>query len=92
MKKNIIYIMAAFLSFSFLPGTANASTNTLQTVLTGDSLSPVQADRSTLSTGEMHAQNSETVVRGRTADGGNGGIYISVGALIIIILLLIILL
>ncbi len=92
MKKNIIYIMTALLSFSFLPGTATASTQPVQTALTGDSLTPAQADRSTLSTGEMNAQNMETAVHGKASDGGHGGIYISVGALIIIILLLIILL
>ncbi len=92
MKKNIIYIMTALLSLGFLPGTANASTRPAQTVLTGDSLNPAAADRSTLSTGEMNAENMENGMQGKASDGGHGGIYISVGALIIIILLLIILL
>lgn len=102
MKKLVISLGAAFLLLTFnpvqlkatavpIPVSANATHPAESTNKLLDRLDEINAmDLSTLSKSERKALRKE--VRAMKAMDGRGGVYISVGGLIIIILLLIILL
>lgn len=102
MKRNIIYLAAALLSFTFVSTEMKASTDRFITEAT-----TAKSDRNKLNVENPGSSDfadlksskseSETVLKGnreikkgsRHIDGG--GIYISAGALLVIILILLIL-
>jgi hypothetical protein len=102
MKKIILCISTCLLALTFTPNTMHAS-NPGRTELPGDTITTINSlesriseissmDKSTMNNKEKRALKKELKTDQnelRTINGG--GIYISVGALIIIILLLIIL-
>lgn len=101
MKKLIVYVVATFLSVAFIPGQTHAATST--TTSTSADAKEADAlvtrleviksmDKADLSFSEKRTLRKEVrTIKERLADIG-GGVYISVGALILIIVLLIILL
>jgi hypothetical protein len=102
MKKFILCAFASFLAFTFIPNEVKATTGPLtesqkdssaiRTILI-TRLDKIEAsDKSAMSRDEKKALQKESRVIQKTLHDGYGGVYISVGALIIIILLLIILL
>lgn len=106
MNKSMFYITAAFLLFAFLPSQAKASTNpvplfTTITTVTAPPKSEVllsrlneinAMDKSTLSASEKKELRNETRSIKRELKQVGGGVYLSVGAIILIAILLIILL
>jgi hypothetical protein len=102
MKKIIVCAFTAMLAFSFIPADA-ATTNAVQTELPADSaaiklslenrLNEISTmDKSGLSHKEKNTLRKETRSIKNALNSDSGGVYISVGALLIIIILLIILL
>ncbi len=97
MKKAILYTFTALLAFAFIPNEAHAATAPAKTELPADvkvdlenRLSEIKAmDKSALNMKEKTALRKEVRSIGKTLNQDNGGIYISVGALLIIILILI---
>ncbi|HTL81945.1 MAG TPA: hypothetical protein VL651_09590 [Bacteroidia bacterium] len=92
MKKSILYLAAAFLSIAFTPVETKASNNTVQTVVQTTTSTNVLPEQTKT---ENPAGQAETKVitkktSSRELHVGPGGIYISVGALLIIIIILII--
>ncbi len=103
MKKSIICLSAAFLSFYFTPSEIKASNTSEKIELNTDSiaertllvhrLEEIKAmDVSALNRSEKRALRKEVRSIDKNLRDHYGGVYISVGGLIIIILLLIILL
>jgi hypothetical protein len=102
MKKLLLCSFAAMLAFTFIPNEVKASNGPItselpadpaaaKTILT-DRLDEIKSmDKSAMSFNEKQALRKEVRSIDKTLHDGYGGIYISVGALIIIILLLIIL-
>ncbi|CAN5893609.1 hypothetical protein BH11BAC7_BH11BAC7_11100 [soil metagenome] len=102
MKKIILSAFTAMLAFTFIPNVSNAATASIKTELPADSaaiklslesrLTEIGSiDKSTLSHKEKSTLRKETREIERTLNRDYGGVYISVGALILIIILLIIL-
>jgi hypothetical protein len=101
MKKIILYSFAALLAFTFIPNEAQATTAPAKTELPADSaamkvnlenrLTEIKAmDKSALNHKEKSTLRKEVRSIEKNLNDNYGGVYISVGALIIIILLLII--
>ncbi len=101
MKKFILCSFATMLALTYVPTQVIASTNSFQTEIPGDSTSQRlvltnrleeinNVDKSTLTHNEKKELRKEERAIKETLNDGYGGVYISVGALIIIILLLII--
>lgn len=99
MKKLILCTIASLMMISFIPNNLQA-TNTLPTdqaiqqIQQNIRLNEIESmDKSELSFQEKQDLRQETrAIKSDMHDGGYGGIYISVGALIIIIIILIIIL
>lgn len=102
MKKFILSTFTALLAFSFIPTESNAAAVTVKTELPADSaamklnlenrLTEISTmDKSTLNHKEKSTLRKETRSIEKTLNSDYGGVYISVGALILIIILLIIL-
>ena len=106
MKKIVLCLMAAFLSFSFLPVQANAATNVATSSLvvskTSEAaeakalykrLDEIKAmDKSNLNSSEKQVLRKEVrTIKHQLSDIG-GGVYISAGGLLLLIILLVILL
>ena len=106
MKKLIVYVVATFLSVAFIPGQTHATTTTTATSTTTSTSADAKEadalvtrleviksmDKADLSFSEKRTLRKEVrTIKERLADIG-GGVYISVGALILIIVLLLILL
>jgi len=100
MKKFILCSFTSLLAFTFTPNEVKA-TNTVPTELPSDSTATKTSlltrldeintmDKSAMSHDEKKALRKEVRSIDKTLHDGYGGVYISVGALIIIILLLII--
>jgi hypothetical protein len=96
-KKILLSSFAAILAFSFTPAETKASTAPVKTELTSDSVTMVNRleeirtmDRSNMSRQEKKELRTEVKGIQKKMHDGYGGVYISLGALIIIILLLII--
>lgn len=106
MKKLILCIAATFLLFSFVPMQLNAATPSDNVSMTAATvIEPNEADvlvarlneikamdKSNLSVGEKRALRKETRSIKRDLAQATGGVYLSVGAIILIALLLILLL
>ncbi|MDO8367081.1 MAG: hypothetical protein Q7T20_09805 [Saprospiraceae bacterium] len=106
MKKSILCITAAFLLFSFAPMQMNASTVPDPIIATSSvapeptatdalvaRLNEIKAtDKSTLSASERRDLRKESRSIKREIKQSSGGVYLSVGAIILIVVLLIILL
>ena len=102
MKKIILCISTALLTFTFSPNELKAATDTHRIEISGpgdtasskvllDRLNEINAmDRSSMSRSDKKALRKEVRSIDKQLREVYGGIYISVGALIIIILLLII--
>ncbi len=101
MKKVILCSFTSLLAFAFIPNAAKATDAINQTELPTNSASSktilltgsneIKAiEHSSLSRAEKSAMRNEIRSTDKQTHNGPGGIYISVGALIIIILLLII--
>lgn len=101
MKKIILYTFTALLGFAFIPNEAKAATAPFKTELPADSaamkldlenrLNEIKTmDKSALGHKEKSALRKEVRSIEKNLNSNYGGVYISVGALIIIILLLII--
>ena len=104
MKKIALVLMAACLSLTFLPLASFASSTNYPGIINKTTPIPVTSDaliarinaiknmdRSSMSSSEKKALRKELHTMKRESRG-NGGVYLSVGAIIIIILLLILLL
>lgn len=103
MKKYFIYLLTGILACSFIPTESMATTLPTKTenpvdstatrlVLTNRLEQIKSTDKSVLSHSEkVQLRNEERAIK-ETLRDGYGGVYISVGALLIIILILIILL
>jgi hypothetical protein len=103
MKKSIFYLLTALLVFTSMPVATQATMISSKTELPGDSI-PSEAslnrrleeikavDFSTLARSEKAAYKKEVRAIKQTLHDSYGGVFISVGALIIIVLLLILLL
>ena len=106
MKKLTVCIMAAFLSLTFIPAQLKAGTETAPTSMPAakpvesaqakvllNRLNEIKAmDKSKLTSAEKKEQRKEIRSTKKQLRELSGGIYLSVGAVIIIILLLILLL
>ena len=106
MKKLTVCIMAVFLSLTFIPIQMNALTeSTRPPVTTPKVTKPLIAyalqtrldeinalDKSHMKSSEKRALRKEVKSIKKSLNSLNGGVYLSVGAIIIIVLLLIILL
>jgi hypothetical protein len=101
MKKIILCTLTSFLAFTFIPNEAKATAGLIKTELPNDSaalknnlitrLGEINAmDRSSLNHNEKKALNKEVRAIDKNLHDNYGGVYISVGALLIIILLIII--
>ena len=102
MKKIILYSFTALLAFSFIPNEAKAATVPFTTELPADSaamklslenrLEEIKAmDKSALDHKQKSTLRKEVRSIEKNLNNNYGGVYISVGALILIIILLIIL-
>jgi hypothetical protein len=101
MKKYILFLFTAVMALTFVPQNANAATTpavkttdgTLSQLLLANRLDEINAtDQSAMTRDEKKAlQTEKRSVQGEMQNG-SGGVYISVGALLLIILILIILL
>jgi hypothetical protein len=102
MKKIILYSFTALLAFAFIPNEAKAATESFKTELPADSaamklslenrLTEIKTmDKSDLSHKEKSTLRKEVRSIEKNLNSNYGGVYISVGALILIIILLIIL-
>lgn len=96
-KKVLLSTFAAILALSFTPSEAKAATGPVKTELSNDSMIMVNRldeiktmDKSNMSRQEKKELRTEVKGIEKKMHDGYGGVYISVGALIIIILLLII--
>lgn len=103
MKKSIIYLSTVILTFYSLPTEARAENAPVRIEMTGDSVAERNIltnrleeihsmDVSKMSRAEKRALRKEVRAIDKNLRDNYGGVYISVGGLIIIILLLIILL
>jgi Skp family chaperone for outer membrane proteins len=103
MKKRSIYLIMTFLLLSTISiqskASSPASINPSQSVVSAEAqqvLARIQEikkmDKSKLSSAEKKSLRKEAHILKIKAKNGNGGIYISVGALLIVIILLILLL
>lgn len=101
MKKFILYSLTSFLAFSFIPNESMATTSPMKTetstvvsnTILANRLDEIKSmDKSSLSRSEKNSLRKEVRSIDKKMRDGNGGIYISVGALLIIILILIIIL
>ena len=101
MKKTIFYLLAASLAFTFIPNEMKAASRPHQTESPADSVASQSKlisrleeiktmDRSALTRSEKRALRKEVRAIDKNLHDNYGGVYISVGGLIIIILLLII--
>lgn len=101
MKKIILYSIASLLALTCFPNEGSASAGPIKTELAGDPvvtkisltnrLNEIQMmDKSKLNNFEKKALRKEIRSIDKTLKLGPGGVYISVGALILIIILLII--
>ncbi len=105
MKKIVVFSMMACLSLTFVPGQSKAAATTTSTVVSATATESAEAnvmiarlheikalDLSSISTHEKKELRKEVrSIQQRLSDIG-GGVYISVGAVILILILLIILL
>ena len=105
MKKIALVLMAACLSLLFLPLSSFAVSADHPGIVNTTTPAPVNSnalvvrlneiknmDRANMSSSEKKALRKELRTMKREARNSNGGIYLSVGAIIIVILLLILLL
>lgn len=106
MKKIIVPVMAAFLLLTFIPTPSNAGTEAVATsIAVNKPVEPAEAkvlltrlgeikamDKSKLNSSEKKQLRKEVRSINQGLKELNGGVYLSVGAVIIIVLLLIILL
>jgi hypothetical protein len=105
MKKIALVLMAACLSLTFLPLASFAAGAEYPGIVNTTTPVPVNSnalearinaiknmDRSNMSSSEKKALRKELRAMKHQARSSNGGVYLSVGAIIIIILLLILLL
>ncbi len=101
MKKIILYSILSFFAFTFIPNEVKATTSPIKTELPSDPavsqinlvnrLNEINSiDKSKLNSNEKKALRKEVRSINKDLKLGPGGIYISVGALILIIILLII--
>lgn len=100
MKKIILFALTGLLAFTFIPNEANASTVVMNTTTTNDSAASGSSlitrlneirnmDLSDLGRNEKTELRNEVRAIEKKLQHTGGGVYISVGAVIIIILLLI---
>ena len=103
MKKIILCAFTSLLACAFIPNESKAAATLPGTIMPADSAGTKillenrlkeirQADKSAMSREDKKASRHEERAIEKALHDGYGGIYISVGALIIIILILIILL
>jgi hypothetical protein len=108
MKKITFVVMAIFLSLTFYPGQSNATTTKKDAPATAVVLNPVDAakvkvlelrlveikelDKTNMKSAEKRELRKEVRSIKKQVSELGGGVYISVGAIILILLLLIILL
>ncbi|HET6991986.1 MAG TPA: hypothetical protein VFJ43_11710 [Bacteroidia bacterium] len=103
MKKIILYTLTSFLAFSFIPEQSKATGEPIRTEQAIDSVARKtnlenrlaeirMLDKTTMTHDEKKAVNQEKRLLQKTLHDGYGGIYISVGGLLLIILILILIL
>lgn len=106
MKKNTIYLMIMVLLLSIFPDSIMASEGSNSPITKNNTEMPVEVktminrleeikamDKSAMSRVEKKELRKEVrAIKSSLKSSGNGGVYLSVGAIIIIVLLLIILL
>jgi hypothetical protein len=105
MKKLSVYIMTAFLSLTFIPAQLKAGTETTTSEATTKTAEAAEAnalisrlndinemDKSKLSSSEKKELRKEVRATKKHLTELTGGVYLSVGAVILIVILLIILL
>ncbi len=98
MKKIILCSLTSFLAFTFIPSEAKATTNPVKTEIPTATtkinlitrLDEIKTmDKSTLNNAEKKALRKEVRSIDKSLRDVSGGVYISVGALLLIILILI---
>ena len=105
MKKITIYFVALILAIGAIPNQAEAKLFKKETVKTESTINAVklnamyarlnaikEMDKSAMSSSERKALRMEVRAMKSEIREGNGGVYLSIGAILIIVLLLIILL